>query len=241
MEVIPAIDLRGGQLVRLEQGDYSRETVYDATPERVAARLVGAGASRLHVVDLDGAREGELRNRPVIEAILDAARGVPLQVGGGIRSMAGIEAALGLGIQRVILGTAAIESPTLLREAAQRFPDRIVLGLDVRDGRVAIRGWMETAGTGAEELLDGLADLPLAAVLHTDIGRDGMMRGPNLAATARLARMTRLPVIASGGVRSVEDLVALARARVIAGAVVGRALYTGAVDLAEALREVARC
>jgi phosphoribosylformimino-5-aminoimidazole carboxamide ribotide isomerase len=241
MEVIPAIDLRAGQVVRLEQGDYARETVYDTDPARAATRLVSAGASRIHVVDLDGAREGELCNQPVIEQLLDAVGSVPIQVGGGIRSMARIEAVLGLGVQRVILGTAAIESPDLVRDASDRFPERIVLGLDAKDGRVAIRGWLGSSGASAEELLERLGDLPLGAILHTDVGRDGMMRGPNIDATAQLARMTRIPVLASGGVRSLEDLRALARTGVIAGAVVGRALYTGAIDLSQALREVERC
>lgn len=241
MELIPAIDLRGAKLVRLEQGDYERETVYDADPARVAASFVAAGATRLHVVDLDGAREGRMRNEAPIQAILSAAGSVPLQLGGGIRSMERIEAVLALGVDRVILGTAALEEPDLVRASAQRFPGRIVLGLDAREGCIAIRGWQETAEVGVEEILQRFGDLPLAAVLHTDISRDGMLRGPNLAATSRLARLTQLPVIASGGVSSVEDLLELARTGVIAGVVVGRALYTGAIDLEDALRQLSLC
>ncbi len=241
MEVIPAIDLRAGCLVRLEQGDYARETVYETDPARAAVRLVEAGAARLHVVDLDGARRGEPCNQAAVQAILEAAGSVPVQMGGGLRSLAQIEEALALGVERVILGTLAIEGPTLLREAATRFPGRVILGLDTREERIAIRGWEETADVRPEELLQQLSDLPLAAVLHTDIGRDGLLGGPNLEASARLARSTHLPVIASGGVGSLEDLLALARTRVIAAAVVGRALYTGGIDLAKALREVARC
>jgi phosphoribosylformimino-5-aminoimidazole carboxamide ribotide isomerase len=241
VELIPAIDLRGAKLVRLEQGDYERETVYDADPARVAASFVAAGAPRIHVVDLDGAREGRLRNEAAIQAILSAAGSVPLQLGGGIRSMERIEAVLALGVDRVILGTAALEEPDLVRASAQRFPGRIVLGLDAREGCLAIRGWQETAEVGVEEVLERFGDLPLAAVLHTDISRDGMLRGPNLAATSRLASLTQLPVIASGGVSSVEDLLELARTGVIAGAVVGRALYTGAIDLEDALRQLSLC
>ena len=241
MEIIPALDLRGGQVVRLEQGDYARETVFDADPGNAARRFVSAGATRLHVVDLDGARSGEPRNLAGVEAILAAAGPVPIQVGGGLRSLAAIESVLAAGVDRVILGTAAIESPGLIEEAAKRFPARIVLGVDARDGCVAIKGWLETTPLRVEDLIQRVSGLPLAAILHTDIGRDGMLQGPNVEATARLARSTSLPLIASGGVSSLEDLLSLARERVIAAVVVGRALYAGAIDLAEALEEVARC
>ncbi|MFQ5514183.1 MAG: 1-(5-phosphoribosyl)-5-[(5-phosphoribosylamino)methylideneamino]imidazole-4-carboxamide isomerase [Myxococcota bacterium] len=241
LELIPALDLRGGQLVRLVQGDYGRETVYDADPPRVAARFVAAGATRLHVVDLDGARAGRPCHEAVLREILVAARDVPVQIGGGLRSMESIETLLGLGAERVILGTVAIEQPDLLRAAAARFPGRIVLGLDARDGRVAIRGWRESSGRRVEELIDELSELPLAAVLHTDIARDGTLDGPDVEGTARLARRTTIPVIASGGVASLDDLLSLARERVIAGAIVGRALYTGDLDLAAALEALERC
>ena len=240
-QVIPALDLRGGRVVRLQQGDYERETVYDADPGARARRFVEQGAARLHVVDLDGAREGEARSEPALRAVLAGAGSVPVQVGGGIRSLERIEALLELGIDRVILGTAALEAPELVRGAAERFPGRVILALDARDGLVATHGWTETGELTVEQLLERFADLPLAALLYTDIGRDGMMTGPNIEATRALARVTVVPVLASGGVRSREDLVALARTRVIAGVIVGRALYDGAIDLPSALEEVAAC
>jgi phosphoribosylformimino-5-aminoimidazole carboxamide ribotide isomerase len=241
VEVIPAIDLRGGQLVRLAQGDYARETVYEGDPARAAARFAQAQPPRLHVVDLDAARDGGSANDPAIRAILAEARGIPVQVGGGVRSLARIDELLALGAARVVMGTAALEDPALLRSAATRYPDRIVLGLDARDGRVAVRGWLEISGRRAEEVLDEFADLPLAAILHTDIARDGMLSGPSLDSTLALARRSRIPVIASGGVGSVADLVALARTRAIRGAIVGRALYEGKIELGAALAAVAAC
>jgi phosphoribosylformimino-5-aminoimidazole carboxamide ribotide isomerase len=241
VELIPAIDLRGGQLVRLAQGDYARETVYERDPARAAARFAAARAPRLHVVDLDAARDGGSANDAAIRAILAEASGVPVQVGGGVRSLARVDELLALGAARVVMGTAALEDPALLRSAAQRHPDCIVLGLDARDGRVAVRGWLETSGRRVEEVLDEFADLPLAAVLHTDIARDGMLVGPSLDATVALARRTRIPVIASGGVGSLDDLLALARTRVIGGAIVGRALYEGRIELEAALAAVAAC
>ncbi len=241
MEVIPALDLRGGQLVRLEQGDYARETVYEPDPAAAAERFRRAGASRLHVVDLDGAREGLTRNEDVLRRILDAAGDLPIQLGGGIRDLGRVEALLGLGLDRVILGTAALEDPELLVAAAERFPRRVMLGLDARDGRVATHGWTETSRVTASELLKRFEGAPLGGIVYTDIGRDGMLTGPNVAATVRLAAQTALPVIASGGVSCVADLVELARSRVIAGVIVGRSLYTGDVDLERALEEVAAC
>ena len=241
MEVIPALDLRGGQLVRLEQGDYARETVYEPDPAAAAARFRRAGASRLHVVDLDGAREGLTRNEDVLRRILDAAGDLRIQLGGGIRDLGRVEALLGLGLDRVILGTAALEDPDLLVAAAERFPGRVMLGLDARDGRVATHGWTETTQVTASELLKRFEGAPLGGIVYTDIGRDGMLTGPNVAATVRLAAQTALPVIASGGVSCVADLVELARSRVIAGVIVGRSLYTGDVDLERALEEVAAC
>jgi phosphoribosylformimino-5-aminoimidazole carboxamide ribotide isomerase len=239
VEVIPAIDLRGGQLVRLAQGDYARETIYDSAPERVAARFVAAGAPRLHVVDLDAARDGGAVNEPVIRAILKIAGSVPVQVGGGVRSLARVAQLLEAGAQRVVLGTAALEQPDLLREAAACHPGRIVLALDSRAGRVAVRGWRDTSALSAAELLARFEALPLAAVLHTDIERDGMLSGPNLESTLALARGTRLPVIASGGVGGIDDLVRMAQTGAIAGVVLGRALYEGSIDLARALATVA--
>ena len=241
MEVIPAIDLRGGQLVRLVQGDYARETVYERDPARAAARFAAARAPRLHVVDLDGARDGGSANDPGIRAILAEACGMPVQVGGGVRSLARVDELLALGATRVVMGTAALENPELLRAAAQRHPGCIVLGLDARDGCVAVRGWRETSARRVEDVLDEFADLPLGAILHTDIARDGMLAGPSLDATAALARRTRISVIASGGVSSLADLIALARTGVIGGAIVGRALYEGKIELGAALAAVAAC
>lgn len=240
MEVIPAIDLRGGQGVRLEQGDFGRETLYEPDPAAAASRFARAGASRLHVVDLDGARLGEPCNLPAVLEILAAARGVQVQVGGGIRSLGSVERLLEMGVRRVILGTAALADPELVRQASERFPECVILGLDARDGRVAIEGWQRTRGTPAE-VLARFEGLPLAAVLHTDVSRDGTLSGPNVASTAALARATRHPVLASGGVSSLGDIEALARERVIAGVVVGRALYSGALELGDALRAVGAC
>lgn len=241
MEVIPSIDLRGGQVVSLLQGDYDRETIYDADPPAVAARFIAAGAARLHVVDLEGARTGERSNLPAVRSILAAATAAEVQVGGGVRSFEAAAELFELGAARVIMGTAALEDPALLRRVSRAFPGRVILGLDARDGRVAVHGWRQTADLEAAELLSRFEELPLAAVLHTDIDRDGLLRGPNVTSTADLARSTHIPVLASGGVGSLADLVRLARERVIAGVIVGRALYTGAIQLEEALREVASC
>jgi phosphoribosylformimino-5-aminoimidazole carboxamide ribotide isomerase len=241
MEVIPSIDLRAGRVVRLEQGDFGRESVFPQRPEEAAVGFLEAGARWVHVVDLDGARDGQARGLEALEAIREAAPGLRVQCGGGVRSLADVARRLELGAERVVVGTAALETPELFAAAALRFESRLVLGLDARDGRVATRGWSETPGPGVEELLERFAGLPLAAVLHTDIGRDGMLRGPNLEACESLARRSPFPLLASGGVSSIEDLEALARTRVIAGAIVGRALYTGAVELAQAIRRVATC
>jgi phosphoribosylformimino-5-aminoimidazole carboxamide ribotide isomerase len=241
VEVIPAIDLRGGQLVRLAQGDYARETVYERDPARAAARFAAARAPRLHVVDLDAAREGGSPNDPALRAILREAGAVPVQVGGGVRSLARVEELLALGAARVVMGTAALEDPGLLRSAARLHPGRVVLGLDARAGCVAVRGWRETSARKVEDVLDEFADLPLGAILHTDIARDGMLAGPDLESTVALARRTRIPVIASGGVSALADLVALARTGVIGGAIVGRALYEGRIELGAALAAVAAC
>jgi phosphoribosylformimino-5-aminoimidazole carboxamide ribotide isomerase len=241
VELIPAIDLRGGRVVRLRQGDFNRETVYDADPVEVARSLVEAGATRIHVVDLDAAREGSSANGPLLSALLGAVAGTPVQVGGGLRSLERISELLGLGADRAIVGTLALEQPELLREAARRHPGRVVLGLDAREGRVAVRGWVDASPRTPLELVQEFEDVPLAAVIHTDIGRDGTLEGPNVEATAELARDTRHPVIASGGIGSLADVLALARTRVIAGAVIGQALYTGRVNLRDALRELTRC
>lgn len=241
MEVIPAIDLRGGRVVNLRQGDYARETVFGEDAAAVAGRFAGLGARRIHVVDLDAAREGCAPARDSIQRILEAAAEVPVQLGGGIRSLERVEEVLGLGVGRAVMGTAALESPELLEKAADRYPGRIVLALDARRGRVAVRGWRETSDVAVGDLADRFGPLPLAAILHTDIDRDGMLEGPDVEGTAALARRSANPVIASGGVSSIDDLLRLARTRVIAGAIVGRAVYTGGVDLAAAIRRVEAC
>jgi phosphoribosylformimino-5-aminoimidazole carboxamide ribotide isomerase len=241
VELIPSIDLRGGSVVRLEQGDYARETTYDADAVEVARGFSLAGARRIHVVDLDGARDGRAGNDAVVRRILAACPELAVQVGGGMRTRERVEEVLGAGAARVVIGTAALEQPALLQELATRFPERIILGLDARDGRVAVRGWRETSAETVEQVLDRFAKLPLAAVLHTDIGRDGLLGGPNIEATAALARRSPFPVLASGGVGTLDDLERLARTGVIAGAIVGKAIYSGAIRVDEAIARLARC
>jgi phosphoribosylformimino-5-aminoimidazole carboxamide ribotide isomerase len=233
-ELIPAIDLLEGRCVRLAQGRYDRATIYGDDPGEVAARFAAHPLRRLHVVDLDGARAGRPENA--------AARGIPVQVGGGMRSPADVEARLALGVDRVVLGTAALRDPALVRDAARRHPGRIAVGIDARDGKVAVQGWLEASDVAARDLARRFEDAGVAALVYTDIARDGMLGGPNLEQTAALAEAVGIPVIASGGVGSEEDVRrsrALA-ARGVAGLIVGRALYTGAVDLARAL-EIAAC
>ncbi len=239
-ELIPAIDLLGGRCVRLAQGDYDRATVYGEDPGATAAEFLAAGTRRLHVVDLDGARAGRAVNRAARAAILAAAvaSGVPVQLGGGLRTLAAIEESLAEGIERAILGTAALRDPPLVREAARLFPGRIAVGLDARAGRVAVSGWLETSETTALEAARLFADAGVAALIYTDIARDGMGSGPDLDGAVALAAAVPIPVIASGGVGSLDHVrAAAARARDgVTGVIVGRALYTGAVDLAAALQ-----
>jgi phosphoribosylformimino-5-aminoimidazole carboxamide ribotide isomerase len=239
-EVVPAIDLLGGRCVRLTQGRYEDVTVYDPDPAAVAERFAAHPAlRRIHVVDLDGAREGRPCNSAAVRAILVAAKTVPVQLGGGIRSLAAVEEWLGLGVDRVVLGTAALRDPGLVRSAAARFPGRIGVGIDARDGRVAVEGWLETSETDVVSLARRFEDAGVAALVHTDIARDGTGAGPNLEASVALAGAVALPVIASGGVGSLADVRA-ACGRGLAGLIVGKALYQGAVDLREAL-ELAAC
>jgi phosphoribosylformimino-5-aminoimidazole carboxamide ribotide isomerase len=233
-ELIPAIDLLGGRCVRLTQGRYEDVTVYDPDPAAVAGRFAAhPSLRRLHVVDLDGAREGRPCNTAAVRAILVAAKAVPVELGGGIRSLAAVEEWLALGVDRVVLGTAALRDPALVRTAAARFPGRIGVG------RVAVEGWLETSETDVISLARRFEDAGVAALVHTDIARDGTGTGPNLEASVELARAVTLPVIASGGVGSLDDVRA-ACGRGLAGLIVGKALYQGAVDLARAL-EIAAC
>jgi phosphoribosylformimino-5-aminoimidazole carboxamide ribotide isomerase len=233
VRIYPAIDLRGGQCVRLRQGDYAAETVFDADPAAVARRWVEQGADWLHLVDLDGARTGRPTNASAIRAIIEAA-GVPCQLGGGLREEAHLEEVFALGVTRVILGTRALQDPAWCEAICRRFPDRVVLGIDARDGKVATEGWLHTSEQTALALARRCAEWPLAAIVYTDISKDGMLAGPNVEATAELARSVSVPVIASGGVTTIEDIQRLTHTGVV-GAIVGRALYEGRLDLAAAI------
>jgi len=236
MIIYPAIDLKGGQCVRLLRGDMDAATVFGDDPAAQAAAFEAAGCRWLHVVDLDGAFAGRPANAQAVEAIL-ARVTVPVQLGGGVRDMAAIEAWLARGVARVILGTVAVRDPDLVREAARAFPGRVAVGVDARDGRVAVAGWAETTDLAALDLARRFEDAGVAALIHTDIDRDGAMQGPNVAATAALARAVSIPVIASGGVSSLDDLRALkACGAPLDGVISGRALYDGRIDLAEAVR-----
>ncbi len=240
-ELIPAIDLLDGRCVRLAQGRYDAATVYGDDPGGVAADFVAQAIPRLHVVDLDGAKAGAPANEAAVRSITSRTGSVPVQLGGGIRTLDAIESALSWGVDRVILGTVALRDPDFVKEAAKRFPGCIVVGIDAKDGRVAVEGWLETSQTEARDLAPRFEEAGVSAIVYTDIARDGMLTGPNLEATAALADAVSIPVIVSGGVSSIEDLEAAAKLapRGIAGAIIGRALYTGDVDLAQALERVA--
>lgn len=236
MIVIPAIDLKEGKCVRLEQGLMEKDTVFCDSPADQALEWERQGAELLHIVDLDGAFAGEPKNRASIEAIAKAIA-IPTQLGGGIRDIPTIEAYLSLGIGRVILGTAAQRNPELVEEACRLFPGRIVVGIDAKNGMVAVQGWAEVTGVTAVELAKRFEGYGVAAIIYTDISRDGMMQGPNIGATKALAEAISIPVIASGGVSSLKDIENLMaiEASGIAGAITGKAVYTGAINLAEAV------
>ena len=234
MILYPAIDLKDGQCVRLLRGEMQAATVFNDDPAAQARAFQDAGCAWLHLVDLNGAFAGQPVNGAAVRAILDATT-IPAQLGGGIRDMATIEGWLDKGIARVILGTVAVENPDLVREAARAFPGRVAVGLDARNGRVATRGWAEETEMLVTELATRFEDAGIAAIIYTDIDRDGAMGGPNIGATAALARAVGVPVIASGGVSSLADLLALKDTGVIAGAISGRALYDGKLDLKAAL------
>ncbi|MBO9411262.1 MULTISPECIES: 1-(5-phosphoribosyl)-5-[(5-phosphoribosylamino)methylideneamino]imidazole-4-carboxamide isomerase [unclassified Ruegeria] len=235
MILYPAIDLKDGQAVRLLRGEMDKATVFNDDPAAQAKAFVEAGCEWLHLVDLNGAFAGEPVNAAPVEAILSACK-VPAQLGGGIRDMATIETWIDKGLARVILGTVAVENPDLVREAAREFPGKVAVGIDARNGMVATKGWAEETDVEVTDLARSFEDAGVAAIIYTDINRDGAMQGPNIDATAALARAVSIPVIASGGVSSLDDLIALRDCGVeLNGAISGRALYDGALDLKEAL------
>lgn len=234
MILYPAIDLKEGRCVRLYKGDMAQATVFNEDPAAQAAEFVAAGCDWLHLVDLDGAFAGKPANAAAVEGILRAAK-VPVQLGGGVRSMEVLEGWLEKGVRRVILGTAALRDPDFVKRAAKAYPGRVAVGIDAREGRVAVEGWAETSDVTALELARRFEDAGVAAIIYTDIERDGAMQGPNVEATAALARAVRIPVIASGGVSSLDDLRALRDSGApLDGAISGRALYDGRIDVKSA-------
>jgi phosphoribosylformimino-5-aminoimidazole carboxamide ribotide isomerase len=236
MILFPAIDLKNGQCVRLEQGDMARATVFNLDPTAQARSFAAQGFEYLHVVDLDGAFAGKPMNAHVVEAMLKAVT-MPVQLGGGIRDLQTVEAWLAKGVARVIIGTAAVRDPEFVKGAAKKFPGRVAVGLDARDGKVAVEGWAETSEVTALEIARRFEDAGVAAIIFTDIARDGLLKGLNLDATIEIAERISIPVIASGGFASIEDVRALLtpRAKKLAGAIAGRALYDGRLDAAAAL------
>jgi phosphoribosylformimino-5-aminoimidazole carboxamide ribotide isomerase len=238
--LFPAIDLKDGQCVRLKLGEMDQATVFNDDPAAQARQFQDQGFRYLHIVDLNGAFAGKPANAPAVEAILKAID-MPAQLGGGIRDLATIETWLEKGIRRVILGTVAVRDPSLVREACGKFPGRVAVGIDARGGRVAVAGWAETSELTAIDLARRFEDAGVAAIIYTDIDRDGVLKGLNLPATLELARATKIPVIASGGLASMADIAALTQpeCRILEGAITGRALYDGRIDPAEALRALA--
>ena len=240
MKIIPAIDLRGGQVVRLLQGEYDQETVYQHSPVEIAQTWQEGGAALIHLVDLDGAREGAMLNRQAIQAITQSVS-VETELGGGLRTLESVKTILDeLGVGRAILGSILLEDPSLAKQAAERYPHRIVLGIDARDGHVATRGWRETSTVKALDLVQEFAGLPFADVIYTDISRDGTLAGPNLDALGSMAQTSPFPVIASGGIGNLDDIRAIAKVNQqvggkISGIIVGKALYENQFTLPEAI------
>lgn len=236
MVILPAIDLKDGQCVRLYQGDYNQTTVFSDYPEEMALQWQEQGAKHLHIVDLDGAKEGEPVNIFSIKKILNTIK-IPIEVGGGIRTLENIEDLLEMGVERVVLGSTAIENPELIKEAAREFGEKVVVGIDAKEGKVAVHGWLNVSDMTALDLAIQVGDMGISTIIYTDIAKDGTLAGHNAEATAELARQSGLMVIASGGVSSIEDIKALKayEADGIGGVVIGRALYTGALNLADAL------
>ncbi len=233
MQIWPAIDLRGGNCVRLKQGDYDRETVFSHDPAAMAAHWVGLGGKCLHLVDLDGARDGRLVNLDAVRAIVRAVD-VPCELGGGIRSEESIRELIDIGVSRLVIGTLAIKKPDWFRQMCRAFPGKLVLGIDARGGRVATDGWLETSNISAVELARQFAAEPLCAINYTDIDTDGMMKGPNVSAMSEMNGAVDVPVVASGGVTTVADVARLA-ATGVDGCIIGRALYEGSLTLPQAL------
>jgi phosphoribosylformimino-5-aminoimidazole carboxamide ribotide isomerase len=229
MLILPAIDLRGGQCVRLRQGDYAQETVFGADPTAVALRFARQGAPWLHIVDLDGAKQGQPVNAPAVRSILRSVS-VPVQFGGGLRSEAHVAEVLGWGVARVVVGTRAVKDPDGFRRLCERHPGKVALGLDARDGRVATEGWLAVSEVAALDLARQCAAWPLAAIVYTDISRDGMLEGVNVPAVAQMRAAVAVPLIASGGVTTLDDVRRLAALKVD-GCIVGRALYEGRLDV----------
>ena len=236
MIIYPAIDIRGGRCVRLTEGRFDAETVFADDPAEMALKWAGLGAEFLHLVDLDGALAGEGKNVPVIERILQSVS-IPVQLGGGIRNLETIEKLLSLGVTRLILGSAAVKNPQLVEEACKKYPGHIAVGIDAKNGDVAIEGWGQGSGVAATELAKKMAAYGVETIIYTDISRDGMLSGVNVEATAALARVCGVPIIASGGVASLEDIrrVKAVESDGVQGCIIGKAIYTGAVDLKAAL------
>ena len=237
MIVFPAIDIRKGKCVRLTEGRFDKETIFGDNPEEMAKKWASLGAEFLHVVDLDGALAGKSVNLSAIEAIVKSVD-IPVQLGGGIRTLENIEELLSLGVSRVILGSVAVKNPNLVREACKKYGDRIVVGIDARDGSVAVEGWGVSGGVEADTLAKQMAEVGVKRIIYTDISRDGMLNGVNVKATARLAKLSNIAVIASGGVSSIEDIkaVKVVESSGVEGVIVGKAIYTDSLDLREALK-----
>lgn len=236
MEVIPAIDLRDGRCVRLVQGDFAQETIFSTDPAAVARRWQEAGAPRIHVVDLEGAASGRPRNPEAVVRILESVD-IPIQLGGGVRNMNTLESWISVGVQRVVLGTAAAENPDFLVKACSKFGDAVIVGIDARNGKAAASGWTRTTEVDALSLIRRVADHGARRIIYTDIATDGMLSGPNLDSVRQVMSHTQLPVIASGGVTTIDHLISLS-ALGVEGAIIGRALYTGDLDLREVIKAV---
>lgn len=238
MEVIPAIDLLAGRCVRLYQGDYEQSQVFSKNPLEIALQWQSLGATRLHLVDLDGAKEGTTINLDVIAKIVKNLN-IPVQVGGGLRDRTSVERLFNLGVERAIVGTVAVEKPELVEELCHSFPHKIAVGIDARNGKVATKGWLETSTVEATDLAKRISD-KAAAIIYTDISRDGTLVGPNIEALKQLAQVTNIPVIASGGISSLTDLLSLLSLESLGvnGVIVGKAIYTGKVDLKEAIQAI---